>query len=139
MAEFQGRLILLAVGDAATSEAFATVGGSQSVSISIDNEVVDVSNANDGIARKLLADAGNRSISISQNGVFQDDVAVKDMLDYAQGELGQSNQQSFRMTWPNGDIWDFEANVANFTMGGEHNAEQTYSTTLEVSGAIVIT
>ena len=139
MPEAQGRLILLKVGDAATSEAFVTVGGSQSVSVSIDNEVVDVSNATDGIARKLLADAGNRSISISQNGVFQDDVAVGDLLDYAQGELAQSNQQSFQILWPNGDTWDFEANVANFSMGGEHNAEQTYSTTLEVSGPITIT
>ncbi len=135
MAEQLGRTIVLKVGDNAASEAFNTLGGLRTKSVAINNEQVDISNADSGAWRKLLAGAGIRSVSISASGVFDDATAIDDMEGYAlDGTI-----QDFQITWPDGDQWDFKAQVASFTYAGEHNGEQTYDVSLESSEAVTLT
>ena len=135
MPEYQGRLLQLKIGDNAASEAFATLGGLQGKSLTINNEPVDVSNGTDGRWRKLLAQAGLTSVSINANGVFQDDAAVEDLLTY----VLDGTIHDFQMVHPNGETWDFQAQVTSFEFSGDHNAAQQYTVSLENSGAVTIT
>jgi len=135
MAEQLGRTIVIKVGDNAASEAFNTLGGLRTKSMAVNNEQVDISNADSGQWRKLLAAAGIRSMSMTAGGVFDDGAAIDDLEQYAfDGSI-----QDFQITWPDGDQWDFKAQVASFTYAGEHNGEQTYDVSLESSEAVTIT
>lgn len=135
MGEQLGRSIVLKVGDNAASEAFVTLAGLRTKSMAINNEQVDISNADSGQWRKLLASAGIRSMSFTAGGVFDDSASILDMEEYAlDGTI-----QDFQIVWPNADQWDFKAQVASFTYAGEHNGEQTYDVSLESSESVTIT
>jgi len=140
MVERTGRRMRLMVGDGATAEAFNVLAGLQGKTLSINNEIVDITTADDGINRNLLSGAGLRTFTISGNGVFKDDLAIQDTEGYARDGSIQSFQIEFLdPTDAVVETWDFEAQVASFEYNAEHNVAQLYTFTLEVAGAVSIT
>jgi len=135
MPDYSGRSILIKVGDNASSETFTSVGGLRAKTFTFNNNTVDVSNATDGVWRKLLSAGGIRSMSVSGSGVFQNDTAVVDLEGYAR----DGTLQSMQLVMPNADQYAGEFQVTSFELSGEHDGEQTYSVSLESSGSITKT
>ena len=65
MAAQKGSALLLKIGDGASPEAFTTIGGLRSTSITQNDEAVDITNKDSSAVRALLANGGVQSTSIS--------------------------------------------------------------------------
>lgn len=131
MAAQKGRLMLIKINDGSSPESFSTLAGVRSRTITINGESVDITDSDNAPWRTLMADAGLRSVTITASGVFKDDTAYRRAVDMAyQGLL-----ESFQIVYPNGDTLDGEFQITSVEEGAEHIGEQTYSITLESSGA----
>jgi len=144
MAAQQGRALLMKIGDGASPETFATIGGLRSTSISMNDEAVDITNKDDAGHRKLLAGGGVNSVSISGSGVFTDDtqeVLVRTSY-YAQQNTsdGSSAQtaafKNFQFLVPNLGTFTGSFMIASLEYAGEYNGEVTYSMSFESAGYI---
>lgn len=128
----KGASLLLKVGDGASPEAFTTIGGLRSTSITLNDEAVDVTNKDDSGNRTLLADAGIHSMSISGSGVFMDSASETTL----RGKMNATTFSNFQIIIPDFGTYTGAFMVASLEYAGEYNGEVTYSVTLESSGAI---
>lgn len=134
MAAQKGRSILIKISDGSSPASFTTIAGLRSKTITINNETVDITTADEAPWRQLLGDTGLRSVSVSGSGVFQDDAAMNSVEDLAM----DGTLQEFQLVFGNGDIMQGMFAVSSFEHGGEHTAEQTASISLE-SATIITT
>jgi TP901-1 family phage major tail protein len=132
MAAQKGSSLLVKIGDGASSEAFTTVGGLRSTSISLNDEAVDVTTMDSSNQRELLANGGIQTISISGSGVFTDAASETTL----RGKFGASTFSNFQIIIPGFGTYTGPFMVASLEYSGEYNGEVTYSVTLEGSGAI---
>lgn len=134
MAAQKGLSMLLKV-DTTGGGVFATIGGVQTASLSINNEQVDITSQDDTSRyRQLLAGAGVRSVSMSGEGVFKDDAAFTTANTY----LLADTQNDWQCIVPDFGTYEgaFQVSI-EFT--GEHNGEQRFSISLESAGDITFT
>ncbi len=138
MAKQKGRAMLLKIGDGASPAIFTTLAGLLTKTLSIANELVDITNSDDAagatkaINRTLLANAGVASITISATGIFDNDASVKLMEDLCyDGTL-----EEYQLLFGNTNVYQGVFQVSSFEYSGEHNNAQQYSLTLESSGVI---
>ena len=135
MAAEKGRAFLIKRGDGATSEIFTSVAGMRSTSLTINNEMVDITSKDDAGIRLLLADGGVRSITISGSGVFTD--SAGELL--IQTSALDMTLDNYEIVFESGDKFGGAFQVTSYERAGEHNGEVTYSLTLESSGTITFT
>ena len=135
MAAQKGRALLIKVGDGAESEAFTTVAGLRSSTITLNDETVDITTKDNAPYRTLLANAGIQSLTISGSGVFTD-AAVEETL---RGYLGSATLKNFQVVIPDFQTYEGEFQLTSLEYAGEYNGEVTYSLTLESSGQITAT
>jgi len=135
MVAFKGRDVLVKVEDATTANTFNLLGGMRSPRLSINNETVDITSADDAGVRTLLDGAGVNSISISGAGVAIDDTAATDLETYARGNI----QKKFQFVF--GAVGTYEGTFVctSFEYTGEYNGEAQYSASFESSGAVTFT
>lgn len=132
MAEL-GRLFLLKIGDGGTpTEAFTTVAGLNTTSLTINNETVDVTTKDDEGWRKLLAGASFRTMSVSGNGIIQDATNKETLVNNAIN--GTIN--NYQLVFADGAQFEGAFQVTSVELSGEHNGALTYSVSLESSDAI---
>lgn len=130
MAVQKGRNLLIKVNDGSSPESFTTIAGVRSRTITVNQDLVDITDSDNAPWRSLLADAGLKQFSITVSGIFKDDTAQRRMKDLAfTGDL-----ESFQVVFGNGDTMDGEFLVASIEEGGEHVGEQVFNFTLESSG-----
>lgn len=127
---YKGRDLLIKVSTGASPTAYNTLLGVRSNTITINNEMVDITDSDNAPYRQLLGDAGLRSLSLSASGIAKDDNAYQDVQDYAH----TGARQSFLIQFGNGDIIEGEFLVTSLEEAGEYNGAQTYSISLESSG-----
>ena len=132
MAAQNGSGLLLKIGDGASPEAFTTVGGLRSTSITLNDEAVDVTTKDSSSLRALLANGGVQTISISGSGVFTDAASETTL----RGKFGASSFSNFQVIIPDFGTYTGAFMVASLEYAGEYNGEVTYSVTLESSGTI---
>jgi TP901-1 family phage major tail protein len=132
MAAQKGSSLLVKIGDGGSPEAFTTVGGLRSTSISLNDEAVDVTTMDSSNQRELLANGGIQTISISGSGVFTDAASETTL----RGKFGTSTFSNFQIIIPDFGTYTGAFMVASLEYSGEYNGEVTYSVTLESSGAI---
>ena len=132
MAAQKGSALLLKIGDGASPEAFTTVGGLRSASITLNDEAVDVTTKDSSSLRALLANGGVQTISISGSGVFTDAASETTL----RGKFGASSFSNFQVIIPDFGTYTGAFMVASLEYAGEYNGEVTYSVTLESSGTI---
>lgn len=136
----KGRSCIIQVSDGAGTPVFTTIGGAQTVSLSINNEMVDITNAGTNGIRTLLEGAGVTSITMSFSGVYLDsDTAGQHRL----RALVTANQHAdFKITTPgttNDGTYAGKFMVSTMEIAGEHNQAMTTSFTLESAGAVTFT
>lgn len=131
MSAFSGLDFLLKCGGLQDNP--QTLGGMRVTTMSLNNELIDVTHKESGGARTLLPKAGLQSMSIAASGLFTNAESEQFLKNKAfNRELGL-----YSLFFPNGE--KFEANffVTHYERAGDHNGEETYAVTLESSGPIV--
>tara|TARA_Y100001937_G_C7032438_1_gene290729 strand:+ start:100 stop:513 length:414 start_codon:yes stop_codon:yes gene_type:complete len=132
MAAQKGSALLMKIGNGGSPEAFTTIGGMRSTSLTMNDEMVDVTNKDSSRARTLLAQGGVNSITVSGSGVFTDSASEATL----KAKFDVSALTNYQFLVP--DFGTFTGNFQLTTLeyGGEYNGEVTYSFTFESSGAI---
>ena len=133
MAAEKGSAFLLKVGDGATPPAFATVAGLRTTQLSINGEMVAITNKDSGGWRELLTGAGVRSVSVSGAGVFTG--AVAEARGKASALTGALDD--YRLSFEGGDSMTGRFLVTRLDYAGDFNGERNYTLSLESSGAVV--
>ena len=132
MAAQKGSALLMKIGNGGSPETFTTIGGMRSTSLSMNDEMVDVTNKDSSRARTLLAQGAVTSISVTGSGVFTDSASEATL----KAKFDVSALTNYQFLVP--DFGTFTGNFQLTTLeySGEFNGEVTYSFTFESSGAI---
>lgn len=133
MAKNAGRSYLLKIDISGT---YTTIGGLKNTSISIGNELVDVTSKDSAGWRELLAGAGTQTVSISGSGTYDDDDAG---YLAAQTAALTKTANNYRVIDAEGNYFQGSFLVAGLEKTGEFNGATQYSITLESSGEIALT
>jgi TP901-1 family phage major tail protein len=133
MAAEKGSAFLLKVGDGATTPSFATVAGLRTTQLSINGEMVAITNKGSGGWRELLSGAGVRSVSVSGAGVFTGSAAEARIKASAlSGAL-----DDYRLSFEGGETLTGRFLVTRLDYAGDFNGERSYTLSLESSGVVV--
>ena len=133
MAAQQGKALLMKIGDAGSPEVFTTIGGMRSNTLTMNDEMVDVTNKDSAGARTILAQGGVNSITIAGSGVFTDSASETTL----KGKFNVSALTNYQFLIPNFGTFTGSFMLTTLEYAGEYNGEVTYSFTFESSGAIV--
>ena len=121
----------------------ATIGGLRSTSMTINGEMVDITDKDAGDfissgndkARVLLQGGGVRSMSLSASGVFTDATSENTVRGFAfDGAI-----QNYDLVFSDGSKIAGAFLITSYERAGEYNGEETYSLTLESSNTITYT
>jgi len=129
MAAQKGSAVLIKVNVGGTQ---TTIGGLRSSSITLNDEMVDVTNKDSANVRTLLPNGGIQSMTISGSGVFTD-VPSETALRAA---FGGSDLLAMSFIIPDLGTYAGNFQLTNLEYAGEFNGEATYSLTAESGGAI---
>tara|TARA_R100000544_G_C2206877_1_gene49794 strand:+ start:149 stop:562 length:414 start_codon:yes stop_codon:yes gene_type:complete len=132
MAAQQGKALLMKIGNAASPEVFTTIGGMRSNTLTMNDEMVDVTNKDSAGARTILAQGGVNSITIAGSGVFTDSASETTL----KGKFNVSALTNYQFLVPNFGTFTGTFMLTTLEYAGEYNGEVTYSFTFESSGAI---
>jgi TP901-1 family phage major tail protein len=115
---------------------FKTIGGLRTHSMNFGSEAIDGTNYGSSQWKKIIDGAGIRSMSVSGDGVFNDDANFEALQDAA---LANTNVDLVFVDVSSGVIFLGEFKVTSFELGAAHDAEGTYSMSAESSGAVTAT
>lgn len=112
-----------------------TIAGLRTTALSINGEMVDITNKDSAGVRELLAGAGITTFSLTADGVFEN------QTEFLAIETASINKtlDNYVLLFENGRTFDGLFQAANVEEAGDFNGEVTYSITLESSGVITIT
>lgn len=130
----KGRNVLLKYNS--TGSTYVAIGGAREVTLTINNEPVDITNSDDAGIRKLLEGAGVNSISVKFQGVYVEDAAAAAIRTDASVNAHRNYQ--FVMPGTASKTYQGSFMVANYEEGGTYNGSATSSLTLESAGAVTI-
>lgn len=132
----RGKDLLLKIGDGASPETFATIGGMRTRTLSLNAEAVDVTHAESaGGWRELLAGAGVRQASASGAGVFLSDAAAEDV----RATFFAGTIRNWRIFIPGFGTIEGPFLIANLDYSGAHDGEAQMALALESAGALSFT
>ncbi|QDP61060.1 MAG: putative tail tube protein [Prokaryotic dsDNA virus sp.] len=134
MAGQKGSELLVKVGNGGSPESFTTVGGLRDTSISINQEMLDITNKDSARVRTLLAQSGVKSFSISGSGVFTDSASEATVI----GTLDASSFTNYQFLVPDFKTFTGAFQLTAVEYAGSYTGEVTYSLTWESAGAITI-
>ena len=128
----KGSAFLLKISDGAIPAAYQTVAGLRTTQMSVNSDVVVITNKGSGGWRELLSGAGVRSVSVSAAGIF----------------LGSTAEARVRANAMAGTIDDYELSfedgerlrgrflIQRLDYAGDFNGERNYTVQLESSGEV---
>ena len=132
MAAQKGSALLMKIGNGGSPETFTTIGGMRSTSISMNDEVVDITNKDSGRARAILAQAGVNSMTVSGSGVFTDSASETTL----ESKFDNSTLDNYQFLVPDFGTYTGSFMLTTLEYAGEFNGEVTYSFTFESNGTI---
>lgn len=147
MAKQRARELLLKIGDGATpTEAFSTLCGLTTKTLTINNNVIDITTPDKTTpGGQLWSDVmtGMRSMSLSGSGIFEDDASEERFRVVAFG-TGQTDTAdaaaSFQVILPDFGTFKGAFHVNSAEYGGEdQEGAVTYSLELQSKGAVTWT
>lgn len=126
--------LLIYIEDSPSSGTFSVLGGQQSSTVTINNELVETTDKLGQEFREYLEDHGIQSLSISGSG-FIDESATEDLVRAAMlNKAGLNCVIVFTSTALSGLRLSGRFMLPSFEITGEHNGAQQYSITLESTG-----
>lgn len=137
MAKQLGRTLLVKIGDGAGSEAFTTIAGLNSKSITINNSAIDVTTPDATTpSGALFAQSlnGLKSVSVSGDGIFLDESAQEGRLNTI--AMQADPVANFQLVVPDFGTYSGEFRVTSLEFGGETEGAATFSLSLESNGTV---
>jgi len=132
MAAQKGSALLMKIGNAGSPEVFTTIGGMRSTSMTLNDEMVDVTNKDSARARTLLAQGGVNSMTVSGSGVFTDSASETTL----RAKFDVAALTNYQFLVPDFGTYTGAFQLTSLEYAGEYNGEVTYSFTFESSGAL---
>ncbi len=132
MAAQKGSAVLIKIAVSGTQ---TTVGGLRSSSITLNDEMVDITNKDSSNNRTLLPQGGIQSMTVSGSGVFTDAASEQQL----RTNFGGATLSSMSFVIPDLGTYAGSFQITSLEYAGEFNGEATYSITAESSGAITFT
>ena len=129
MAKYLGNAMLLQVETTPGGGIYATIGGSSSHTMSLANEVVDVSDKDSNRWKELLA-AGDRSLTISMEGFVSDDANFEIARIAARDDV----IINYTLLYGNSDTIVGAFHIDSLEVSGARNEGQSFSMSLTNSG-----
>lgn len=137
MAE-KGIDVLINVSDDGTSGGtMNTLAGIQTTSFSVNTAAIDVTSASSTQRWRSLITGGVRSVSVSGEGVFEDDPAVEDIRNHIMG--GAETLSYCQMFIPDFGTAAGAFHVSGFSLTGNHDGEVRFAASFESAGPITWT
>lgn len=132
MAAQKGRSHLLKLG---ASGAGGTLAGIKNLTVSINNELVDITNKDSGGWRELLEAAGTQGVDLSFDGVASDSATYETFKAYCQ----VNSANVFYIIGSDTDAIQGTFHVASFQEQSSDNDALAFSASLQSSGSITFT
>ena len=133
MAAERGSAFLLKIGSGGAGQSFATVAGLKTTQLSVNGDLVAITNKDSGGWRELLSGAGVRSVSVAASGIFTGSSAEAQVRSLAlTGDL-----QEYQLSFESGERMQGEFLVTRLEYAGDFNGERNYTVALESSGEVV--
>ena len=127
-----GSDFLLKIGNGEDPVTYATVAGLRTTQMSINGEAVNVTNKDSGGWRRLLSQAGIRSVSVSAAGIFTGSDAEMRIRSHAlSGALDE-----YELSFESGERLHATFLITRLDYAGDYNGERNYSVNLESSGPV---
>ena len=133
MAAQKGKLLLMKIGNGASPEVFTTIGGMRSNTLTMNDEMVDITNKDSDGARTILAQGGVNSITIAGSGVFTDSASETTL----KTSFNLAALINYQFLVPGFGTFTGAFMLTSLEYAGEYNGEVTYSFTFESAAAIV--
>ena len=127
MAKQVGRALLVKIGDGAGSEAFTTIAGLNSKSITINNSAIDTTTPDattPGGALWASSLNGLKSVSISGDGIFLDESAQEGRLNTI--ATAADPVANFEIVVPDFGTYSGEFRITSLEFGGETEGATTF-------------
>lgn len=135
MSARKGKDLLLKIGDGGDPQAFATVAGLRTRTLSLNARPVDVTHADSDGWREILAGAGVKQASVSGAGVFLDDAAATTIRTvFFAGET-----RDWQILLPGFGVIAGAFHITNLDYAGDHAREMTVSLALDSAGPLTFT
>lgn len=132
---YRGRLVRLAIGDAAAPEGFSVIAGLRTTAATLNNNPVDATTVESGGFRELLPDGGLQSLTVSGDGIVAE--GASDRALYAKAVA--RSLANYRLSFENGDRFEGAFAISRFVRTGAQADAETFSVTLESSGPLNFT
>ena len=129
MAKYLGSAMLLKVETTPGGGTYATIGGSSSHTMTLNNEQVDVSSKDSNRWKELLA-AGDRSLTISMEGFVSDDANFEIFRIAARDDV----ILNYTLLYGDSDTIVGAFHIDSLEVNGARNEGQSFSATLTNSG-----
>jgi len=133
MAVQKGADLLVKVGNSGSPETFTTVAGLRDTSISINQEIVDVTNKDSSRVRTLLFQAGTKTFTITGSGIFTDSASEQTILTNFDGAT-----KNYQLLVPDYNTFTGAFMVSAIEYSGSYNDATQYTVTFESAGTITI-
>jgi TP901-1 family phage major tail protein len=115
-----------------TASSCTTVAGLRATTMTLNNELIDITHKDSEGARTLLEEAGMQSLTLSASGVFLNTKSEEDVRECA----FKRAINVYSLFFGNGDTLEGNFYITNYERAGDHNGEETYNLTLESSGPL---
>ncbi len=132
MAAERGSAFLLKIGSGAPLT-FSTIAGMKTTQMTVNGDLVAITNKDSGGWRELLSGAGVRSVSVSGSGIFTGSSAEAQLRGLAlAGHLA-----NYELSFESGERMQGRFLVSRLEYAGDFNGERNYTLALESSGEVV--
>lgn len=112
-------------------KAGVAIAGLRENSVSFDGSPVDITSKSDSGFRTMASFAGVKSFDISASGVLTDDI----FLDIVSTPATSQLLTDVSIEYANGDVISGSIYIASCEFAGAHDGENTYTLSLQSSGA----
>jgi predicted secreted protein len=126
-----GKLVLLQLGTTSP----VTIATARNNGFTINHTIVDTTTKKDNGWGSILAGGGITDLTISLDGVFENNTYEKTLRQY--GIDGSSNL--YTIVTGNGDTFAGKFIISSYAVGGAYNAAETFTISMKNDGEIVFT
>jgi TP901-1 family phage major tail protein len=128
-------LALTSDGTGTMNEAFQTIAGLRTTSLSINSEEIDITNQDSNEWQERLDLSGVKSVALSGTCVFKDEGTYN----YIQSLILSGGLRNYQVLINSaGDYWQGCFKITSLEMTGDYNNEQTFSLSLVSSGPVTL-
>ena len=132
MAAERGSAFLLKIGNGGATPTYSTIAGLKTTQLSVNGDLVAITNKDSGGWRELLSGAGVRSVSVSGSGIFTGSSAESQLRGLAlSGQLA-----NYELSFESGERMQGRFLVSRLEYAGDFNGERNYTLGLESSGEV---